>query len=360
MKAKVVEELTFVIYKFYSLNLIFQFKNMKRSLLFLVIIAGFSSCTKYGYVSLKYPTAPEVFLPENIHTISMVNRSAKQKEDHSSVIESIASGEIAGSDKKASSECLRGAFDRMNGSNIVNIKVASNVKLYGTGTRDMPEMLSWKVVKAICDSTKSDALLVLETFDSNSDLVTGAVTEQVNAILNGSPPPPPLHQVRMNVISSWRLYDPYLEKILDQYQTTSFLTFDGGSSPIAIPPPEALPQTAYNTGMEYIERFLPGYYNVRRDMYKRGKGKDKSEFLRAFRKSEVADWEEAMKVWEPLTRSSNRRNAGRACLDMAVANEVLGKPQEALKWAKKSYEDYGITIARDYQNQLKERIRLEY
>ncbi|MDF2436630.1 MAG: hypothetical protein K0Q95_1006 [Bacteroidota bacterium] len=335
---------------------------MKRSSFFalFIIILTTSSCTKYGYVNLQYPTAPEVFLPENIHSLAVINRSFKLKEDHTTVIESITSGEIAGSDKKASNECLRGVYDRMSGSHLLNIVVASNVKLYGTGSREMPAMLDWKVVKKICDSTKTDVLLVLETFDSNSDIVAGAVTNQVNAILNGNPPPPPLQQIRMNVISNWRLYDPSSQKIIDQYQTTDHLVFDAGSGALAIPPPEALPKTAYNAGQSYIERFLPGYYTVKRDMYKRGKGSEKKEFLKAFRKSEVANWEGAAKVWEPLTKSRNGTNAGRACLNMAVANEVLGKQQEALEWAKKAYEDYGIKLARDYQNQLKERIRMEY
>jgi hypothetical protein len=74
----------------------------------------------------------------------------------------------------------------------------------------------------------------------------------------------------------------------------------------------------------------------------------------------VANWEGAAEVWKPLTKSKNNTNAGRACLNMAVANEVLGKQEEALEWAKKAYEDYGIKLARDYQNQLKERIRMEY
>jgi hypothetical protein len=332
----------------------------KTFLLFLIVLTGITSCKKYGYVRLKYPTAPYVFLPDNIKTIAVVNRSAKIKEDQASIIESIASGEIAGSDKKASSECLRGVHDRMIGSRIVNIIVPANVKLYGTGNRDIPEMLDWKTVKRIWDSTKADALLVLESFDSNSDLLAGTVNTQINAILNGSPPPPPLQQIRMNVTSMWRLYDPASQKIIDQHQATDHIVFNAGSAPIPVPPPEALPNTAYNAGQNYIERFLPGYYFVKRDMYKRGKGGDKQEFLRAFRKSEVANWEEAAQVWEPLTKSRNRTNAGRACLNMAVANEVLGNPEQALKWAQKSYEDYGIKLARDYQNQLKERIRLEY
>jgi len=334
---------------------------MKKSIVALFIIAAASSgCSKYGNVKLQYPTAPMAFLPENIHTIAVVNRSLTKNEDNKSVIESVVSGEIAGSDKNASDECLKGVYDRIKGSKQISIVIPTKTRLYGTGTRVTPELLDWKTVKHICDSTKADALLVLETFDSNSDILSNAVNTAVNSVLTGTPPPPPLHQIRMNVMCYWRLYDPGSQKIIDQYQSTSYLNFDGGASVIAIPPPGALSQTAFHAGEEYIQRFLPNYYYVNRSLFKRGKDGEKQQFLTAFRKTEVADWEGALQVWEPLTKSNNRKNAGRACLNMAVANEVLGKTDQALIWAKKGYEDYGNKLARDYQSQLQYRLRYEY
>ncbi len=334
---------------------------MKKTLSILFIIAVvFSGCSKYGNVRLQYPTAPQAFLPKNIHTIASVNRSLTKKDDKHPIIEAITSGEIAGSDKKASDECLKGVYDKIKGWKQIDIFIPTKTRLYGTGTRETPELLDWKIVKHICDSAKADALLVLETFDSNSDLLASAVNNTVNAVLTGTIPPPALHQIRMNVVCYWRLYDPVNEKIIDQYKSTSFLTFDAGSSGIAIPPPQALPQTAYHAGEEYIRRFLSNYYYVNRSLYKSGKAADNQKFLSAFRRSEVADWDGALLAWEPLTKSNNRINAGRACLNMAVANEVLGKNDQALIWAKKAYVDYGNKLARDYQNQLQNRLSMEY
>ena len=162
---------------------------MKRLLLFIFITTVFCSCSKYGNVKLNYPTAPQVSLPDNVHRIAVVNRSLFKKDNKNSVIESIITGEIAGSDKKASDECLRGVQDRVKDSRQIEIVIPVKAWLYGSGTRELPEMLDWKLVKSICDSTKADALLVLETFDSNSDILAGVVTDQVNAILNGNPPP---------------------------------------------------------------------------------------------------------------------------------------------------------------------------
>ena len=66
-----------------------------------------------------------------------------------------------------------------------------------------------------------------------------------------------------------------------------------------------------------------------------------------------------MVIWSELTKSNNVKNAGRACLNMAVGCEVLGKTKEALACAKKAYEDYGNKIARDYANRLAARLNAE-
>lgn len=334
--------------------------KFKFLILFTAILA--TSCSKYGHVQLKYPTQPNAVLPDKIKTIAIVNRSLTPKDDKSrgnAITEAILTGEIAGSDKLASDECLKAIFDRFNGYRDISIVFPPTSRLIGSGTRTTPDPLDWSRVKQICDSSKADALLVLEMFDSNSDLLLSGVTNQINNVLSGATQTPmPPSQVRMNVISYWRMYDPASQKIIDQYQTSNSMTFNT-SGILNIPPPEALPQTAYASGEQYVERFLPGYYYVNREMYKKGKGAYKQQFKTAFRKSEVANWEGAAAVWNDIASKASGKNAGRACLNLAVAFEVLGKTEDALFWAKKSYEDYGNKIGRDYANKLKYRINLE-
>jgi hypothetical protein len=248
----------------------------------------------------------------------------------------------------------------VNGRNSVTLVIPTKTRLYGSGSAQTPELLDWREVKKICDSNGAQALLVLESFDSNSDLLTAAVTQHVGDILQGTvPKPAPPCQVRMTVRALWRLYDPKTKRILDQYQSTSFLTFNASANNIVIPPPDALPSTAYAAGAEYMDRFLPGYYTVKRDMYKKGKGAAKDEFIAAFRRAETANWEGAIQGWTAIANTSNGKNAGRAALNIAVAYEVLGETQQALEWAKKSYEDYGDKLGRDYTKILLRRQHIE-
>jgi len=333
-------------------------KSFIRLLAIVLVVSG---CSKYGFVNLNYPQRPAVYLPDNVKTIAIVNRSlTKDQDKEKKITESIATGEIAGSDRIASDECLKGVFDRMNGQRGLTIVIPQRTRLYGTGTRVTPELLDWKLVQNICDSSKTDALLVLENFDSNSDLIVATLTNQVRTVVNGRTPRPELpNRIRMNVLAFWRMYDPSAKTIIDQYQSTSYLTFNGVGRDFALPPPDALPNTAYAAGQEYIQRFLPTYYTVRRDMYKRGKGSGKEDFKAAFRRAEVANWQGAIDAWTEIFKHTNRKNAGRACLDIAVSYEVLGNTDLALQWAKKAYEEFGDELGRDYAKILLDRKNIE-
>lgn len=316
-----------------------------------------TSC-KYGHVSLRYPQAPMAYLPEGVDDIAVVNRSLTSNEDTDKrVIESILTGEIGGSDRLASDEALKGVYDGINQENGIHIIVPTDFRLYGTGTREVPAPLNWDTVAKICDSAGADVLLVLENFDSNSDLLIAAATNQVQRALSGQQGGVPVPRtVRVDVRCYWRLYDPVSKTVSDQFQQTYYMTFNLVNG---VPPLNALPMTAYNAGLQYIQRYLPSFYVVRREMYKKGKGRNKREFKTGWRKAEVANWESAIETWKPIVENGNRRSAGRAALNIAVAYEVLGDTQEALKWAQRSYEEFGDKLGRSYAKILVRRRNLE-
>jgi len=126
-----------------------------------------------------------------------------------------------------------------------------------------------------------------------------------------------------------------------------------------VPPINALPETAYAAGVSYVNRFLPSYYKVRRDLYKKAKGPAKHQFKAGYRRAEVANWQGAIEIWDELSDNQKRKTAGRACLNIAVGYEVLGDTSTALKWAQRSYEFYGDKLGRDYAKVLLRRQKIE-
>lgn len=328
------------------------------SCLLLLLSILFSGCSKYGYVSLNFPTDPQVFLPDNVDEIAVVNRSQTSEEDQSrKILEAVATSEIAGSDRIASDECIKGIFDASQNWEGTVVVIPEMLKLYGTGTREMPELLDWDKVAAICRGERADALLVLETFDSNTDLLLAAAGQQVvSLIARGKPAASVPDQVNMNVSCYWRLYEPSTRTVIDQFQHNSYMKFNLVNG---IPPPGALKEVAYAAGQTYVSRFLPGYYTLKRRLYKRTSGSAKHPFKAGFRRTEVGNWEGGIEIWEELSGHPKHKTAGRACLNVAVGNEVLGNTDEAIKWAQQSYEYYGDKLGRDYAKILLRRKALE-
>lgn len=335
---------------------VFKMKNFPLFLLLVVLVS--SGCSKYGYVRLHYPTPPESYLPDELHTIAAVNRSLTKEEDSDDrVLEAILTTEVAGSDMLASDNCIKGVYDGILALPETELLIPSKVRLYGTGTRELPELLDWDQVESMCKAEEADALLVLETFDSNTDLLASTATNQVSSILSKGTLDPNLPgQINLNVNCFWRLYDPATRKIIDQYQHNSYTHFNLHNGLI---PPHALPESAYAAGRAYIDRFLPGSYWVKRRLYKRTGGSAKRDFKAGFRSTEVANWLEAIDIWSELSDHNKRKTAGRACLNIAVANEVLGDTDNALEWAKRSYEIYNDKLGRSYSKILLSRKSIE-
>lgn len=80
------------------------------------------SCGSYGYVYLDYPQSPQVSLPHEIDEIAIVNRSLIKEENRQNrVFESVITGEVAGSDKIASDEAIKGVLAGMQNQNYIKM-----------------------------------------------------------------------------------------------------------------------------------------------------------------------------------------------------------------------------------------------
>lgn len=320
---------------------------------YLLLIPGvllLTGCSQYGYVRLNYPVKPVAQFPNNASKIALINRSLpKTFYETSCAAESLTSGEIAGSDEKASFEALKGVYKTLDGKNGVSIRMP-NLKLYEKGTREIPDPLDWNKVKSICDSTKTDLLLSLEVFDSNSDIISSNVQKIVRVLSGGFPSLPKAANV--DIMHIWRLYDPSTKDVIEQYDGMRYFKMARINS-------EQLNAAAYDAGVEYIRRYLPVYLPVKRRFYKKGKGQENDSFQAVFRRTQIANWVNAIEEWKKIVKTGSMENAGRAAFNIAVAYEVLDKTNQALDWAKRSFEDFGQKPGREYYNILQKRAEIE-
>jgi tetratricopeptide (TPR) repeat protein len=83
---------------------------------------------------------------------------------------------------------------------------------------------------------------------------------------------------------------------------------------------------------------------------------DTPELAIGARYAEVGNWQEAAEVWKSGVSKAPTEDAGYLTYNIAVAYEVLGDFDNALKWAERSYVEFQNDDALRYVNILRDRI----
>lgn len=335
---------------------------MKRpfftALLFLII--GLSSCMRS--TSLRVLQPAQMVLPEHITTVAMVDRS-KPSNGWSNVLEGILTGEQIGQDRQCRQMAMNGLTNALTRTPRFQVK-STGIELTGSKAGgSMPRPLDWSEIDKICSDYGVNAVVTIESFDSDNARSTRPVTE-TRKDKTGNKYTVTTYESRMraNVRIGWRLYDPKSRIILDEYVTEDFLerTGRGDTERLAMNNlPSQLNVTrdvSFNVGIEYGARIAPIYVNISRAYYGKAKGY-KDQMRSASRYFVARDIEKASVLWKRViaTAGNNKKAAGRAAYNMAVASEVNGNLDLALEWAQKAWTEYGNKKARNYMYEIKRR-----
>ena len=141
---------------------------LKKIVLGVLFVVGLSACTTSSIlVNIQRPA--DITVSQDVQNVVVVNRSRPSKENlPGNIVEGLISGEGIGADRKGAEYCVDGLVNMLTNSERFTLKNIDGIELKGTGTSAFPIPLDWNEVMSICGSYDSDALLVLETFDSDS------------------------------------------------------------------------------------------------------------------------------------------------------------------------------------------------
>lgn len=331
---------------------------MNKQIIFAFLFAAIlSSCTTSNVV-VRMQRPADINVPQNIKKVIIANRSTPSKDNLAgNIIEGMISGEGIGVDRKGSEHCVKGLNTMLSGSERFELKNASGLELKGTGTASFPIPLEWNVVQSLCDSYDADALIVLATFDSDTRIHVGAPVSRTRKVkgVKVKTLHYPAH-MDITIESGWRIYDSKNKKIVDENKFTELKHYKSwGENPdaaqMSLPSKRrAIQESGHFAGDQYGFRISPIWIQVHRTYYI-----GKSEELKQA-KSYVkrGDWNAAIEIWKPLTKSTDEKTARRAAYNMAVAAEVQGGLDTAIDWAKKA-DKLGEKKAYNYINVLNKR-----
>lgn len=331
---------------------------MKQSLLLLITISTLASCT--SSINLQVLKPADVTLPGEIEKFTLVNRTKPDKKNQAwNIIEGVFTGEGVYADREGADNCLSGLMEIMQRTPRYNINQAS-IEFKGSGTEAFATPLTWTEVENLCKANSSEALIVLEAFDSDSRLTHDSKPIQIkNAEGVAITVTEFYSHAQMEVKSGWRIYYPKEKQIIDQHRFSDFLTFDSkGTTPenaaAALPNKrECIKRTGVHAGAAYGYRISPQWIYVSRYFFTRGNDNMKYAGKKA---RKINDWKGAMEFWKKEALNSDKKIAWHASYNMAVGCEREGNLDLALEWAKKSYSIGQKSAAAQYVNILNDRI----
>jgi len=332
--------------------------NLLLMFAFAAVILFSTSC-KTSSVSMQVLVPGIINVPQDIKKVGIINRSLPAKGSNvQNILEGIFSGESIMADREGSKNCVHGLSNQLNESPRFEAILLESLDLRGTGTKRFATPLHWNVVANYCELYDLDALVVLETFDSDisyrehsrkrNKKVDDKKVEYTEYIAN----------LLMNVNAGWRIYDIKNRKIVDEDSYMDDMEWHmSGDTPEearhGLPQKRnAINKSGYHAGKQYGIRISPSWMHVSRAYYAR----ENDDFKLAKRMVKSQNWEAAAKVWEKYTNNPDPKVAGFACYNMALANEMQGELEIALNWADKAMKKYGLKRAVSYVNILNRRI----
>ena len=329
---------------------------MKKIILLYFVAVVFTSC-RTNQLSINIQVPAPVTMSNSIKKVGVINRSIpNEQEKVQNAAHQVLSAQSFAMLKEGGAESIRGLKDALQeNKRFEQVAFIDSVKFKSTAIGLFPAVLSWDKVEAICKANKIDALFVLEMFDTELKVNPNAVPlnvnnplQVVNAVQNVS--------ITTFVKTGWRIYVPTTRRVIDENTVVQSTTSTGGNPLITVDAilqrKETIKQIANECGHIYAERILPDYVKVYREYFIRG---GSINFKIAKRRARSGNWDGAAELWMKETKSFKRKSAGRACYNMAIINEINGNLEEAVKWAQKAYEDYGIRLSLGYIRVLKER-----
>ncbi len=307
----------------------------------LSLALGIASC-KVGHVNMQVLRPADIMLPQHFQKFVLADRTRPAKGEGQqaiNILEGILTGEGVFQDKWASEDCLEGLRQVLTQTPRYTVTVAAlDTAIKGTGRRQAMPPLDWNTVGKLVGKDTTTALIVLEAFDSNTNLFNEVVMTTQSVEGQNIQVPEYRSHGRVNVYTMWRIYDFKTKTISDQFPQESWQQFDANGRTEAeaigrLPNRRDMSSRAgVHAGIQYGHRISPQWVWVQREFYRKGN----PDLKQAGRMARFNNWKTAADIWNRNATSSDPKVARRASFNMALAAEQTGDLDLAIQWAERA------------------------
>lgn len=315
---------------------------MRRLFLSVIILLLFNACSVYNTINFEILSPSEITIPTDVKTIAFVYRNTWTQEDTAYLKKNKIEDKEVEEFTELIKVCYQGFSDIIIPTEKYDSVYFHIMKQEIIKDRKEIPLLNWDTVNSICSKLGADILFVLEKskFIVSKEYL-GDIQEPV--IYNSI---------------KWdfhiRCYDPLYSKILDSkvyndsIDITNLMHADRFVDPMSF----ELERLSYSIGELYAMRINPHWKEISRKIYSTGNKKLSAGYF--YYKSNK--YKTAISVWKQLLTETKPKYAARACINISNANEMLGKIEEAKKYASLSLFYYNkFNVPKDefeYVNRL--------
>lgn len=329
---------------------------MKKSIFIsaIVIVLFIVSCkTTSVYIEVLKPA--EINIPGKHEKITVINRSLPGKGSKGgNFVEGLFTGEGVHQDRNASDNCINNFTITVNEAPKYLAIMGDVFDVRGTGTKEWPLPLDWDTVSKITDYYKTDLLIVLETFDSDTRYFSHV--EKHTKTVDGEKITVNKYTEGLEVFidAGWRIYDPAKKSILDQntFRDAKLWQYTDENQTTAknrIPSKrDAVIQAGAFAGFRYAQRISPVWVTESRTIF-RTRNSEMKQATKYVRKN---NWNDASQIWNKLKTSQDNKIAAYALHNLALFNEFNDNVDLALKYAKEAYDKFNNDHTARYINIL--------
>lgn len=338
-----------------------KIKTAREILFTVILITALSSCTSYSFVSVKIPKNAPVKIDENIKSILIMSRAANRKFERYSADELQLTfyknrfiHSVTLKDSTAVESAIQSASDNIYGSHKFDVVVPVDWHIYGlpTENRAAQTPLSNEYVTNICKLYSTDALLVLEQFESN--VKTNYSATLAIDVNTGKFASNQLREADIDVayFSKWRLYSPYSDKLNLVSDDTICWSVSKVTSQTEIfknipSIAEASRQSGLAAGEGISNIIAPTWHKTTRKVYETSSTTGTG---RAFADRESI--KRAIEQWESDYKTASKSNLWKISFNIGVAYEVYGNIAEAKRWIEISDKHKSQPTTVEYLKQL--------
>ena len=324
----------------------------------LIILLVFSACSRTVYVPVLKPAFVDA--GPHVQTIAIVDRTTSEN-TAAGIIESVLTGTTPAMERDGAQRAVEGLYSTLENSPRFTV-IRTTERLTTPAIRgNWPPPLTWDELVSLSVKYRSDAILVLESFNADYIVTDGART--VSRKVEGKEVPRREYYAQgvASVNLGFRLYDVKYKAVADEYMFSHNARWETSGTAIQmalgglIDRRHAINDVSFQSGVMYADRISPQWIRLNRDFFTKGRGNN--DFRIGVRRATVNDWHGATEAWHRSALSRKRKTAGRSAYNLALMYEIHGDLHKAREWAQLAYTDYGINKARTYVSALERRIR---